>query len=160
MISTLLLIQKKKVVSTNNFSRWYTKDRVTLDDSSFIKTEAQLALWLFRTYGEGRYQLLAFRKGRKGFWAFWIGVVNKDGFVRENKSSKWMDSLDDESLGINRRDYEDLDKYYDDRENLLSDSKKDYIKRKRGPTGLIASSPPGKLYDYQEYLTTTDTNWW
>ncbi|MEK6879871.1 MAG: hypothetical protein AABY22_09705 [Nanoarchaeota archaeon] len=52
---------------------------------SYIKTEKQLCRFIFENYREGFYTVIAHIRGRRGFWIFWKGEINKDGFMFNRK---------------------------------------------------------------------------
>lgn len=55
-----------------------------------IETDAQFAKWLKENYGVGVYSVLAWRKGREGFWGFIKVECRMETFtrLRKNKSSE------------------------------------------------------------------------
>lgn len=147
MRQTKLMIQKKKFWSSG-FSRWYSVGNVLLDDFTYIKTEAQFCLWLLRSYGEGRFMIRAVRKGRKGFWIFFIGDIGLNGFKRDRKNNVWIDRLPEDKLGVYP------DEYYQD-EYTKEEHKQQLIRKKkhrpRNLYGLIPSQPVGHVHQFQEY---------
>jgi|PlaIllAssembly_1097288.scaffolds.fasta_scaffold00014_12 hypothetical protein len=73
--------------------RYHLAEKMLLDDYSPIQTEAQLCSYMFHKYGQGRFKIDAFQKGRKGLWIFWIGYLYPNGFVRDISKNKEIDRL-------------------------------------------------------------------
>jgi len=73
--------------------RYHLDEKMLLDDYSPIQTEAQLCSYMFHKYGQGRFKIDAFQKGRKGLWIFWIGYLYPNGFVRDISKNKEIDRL-------------------------------------------------------------------
>ena len=92
------LIIKKPKQTKGDWAFYREIDKVMIDEESPIKTEAQFCHFMYKKYGEGRYQVLAFRKGVRGFWLFWLGNLYSNGFVRDLGKNKYMDQLQKEHL--------------------------------------------------------------
>lgn len=142
-----LLIQKKFTLN-EAFKRYYTVDRLLIDSSCPIKTEAQLAAYIFRRHGPGRFMVLAYQKGHEGFWNFWIGELSEHGFIRDTRQAREIHRLQAEM-----RHADDPDKRDEIEEEIEFERNLTHMERKytrRGPVGLIKSRP-GVLHDYQEF---------
>lgn len=64
-----------------------------------IKTEKQLCRYIYDTFGPGEYRLIGYAKKRRGFWTFWRGEINDEGFsfiTRETEDMKEIRRLKDE----------------------------------------------------------------
>lgn len=57
----------------------------SLDFFSRIRTDAQFALWLKQTYGNGIYSMIAWKKGREGFFSFLTVECMDERFKRLQK---------------------------------------------------------------------------
>jgi hypothetical protein len=143
-----LMIQKKHRFS-ESFARWYTQEKMLLDDHSSIKTEAQLCGYMYRKYGAGRFMVLAYQKGYSGFWCFWLGEIFRNGFVREGKKNVEADKLQSQ-LKTNKS------LSYEERENIeeeiadyreMNQMEKRFVRR--GPTGL-KKAKVGVLNSFEE----------
>lgn len=53
-----------------------------------IVSERDLAWHMLNAFGGGEYFVKATVKGHRGFWTFWRGEVNRDGFIFFNNDSK------------------------------------------------------------------------
>lgn len=126
MERALLKIVKKLPVDNNGHYRWYaaycssppkTKMRAPMFhlDTSTIKTEKDLCKLIYNNYGTGEFRVMAWRKGHKGMWTFWIGEITEEGFffrLRKSDTSKSIDKLK-EQLATAKDD--------DEREFILQD---------------------------------------
>lgn len=142
-----LSIKKLKVFS-HSFTRYYTVENILIDTNRDFKTEAQFCYYIYLKHGTGRYLVLAFKKGKSGFWKYWNGDILDNGFVREKDKNKELDNLQKE-----------LHKATDYEEREIIEEEIDFerefnreIKKQRRPCcyGLIKSSPVGTLQSYQE----------
>ena len=98
MYRPTILIQRKKIFDSKGWNRYYTQARINLNESD-IMTEKQLCKFIYDNFGEGHYMVLAWMKKRKGFWVFWKGEINNDGFMFEYKKNvdrKEVQALRDE----------------------------------------------------------------
>src|SRR3989304_3403184 len=77
----------------NDWVRFWPVDKILLDNGSIFKTEAQLCLYIYKNFGVGRYQILAWQKKYEGFWLFWLGDIVENGFVRDIKKNKEVEKL-------------------------------------------------------------------
>lgn len=84
MLRPTIMIQKKKIFDNKGWNRYYTKAKINLNEVAII-TEMQLCKIIYKNFGEGHYMIFAWKKGRQGFWIFWKGDINKDGFVFDIK---------------------------------------------------------------------------
>ena len=50
-------------------------------EESDIQTERELCLYLHDKFGEGEYWIRGHLKGKKGFWTFWKGIIDDEGFI-------------------------------------------------------------------------------
>ena len=95
---------RRKIRFGDGFSRHYNpSSRVKVrgppsifsldpDDTRYplliIRTEKDLVSFIYNSFGEGEYLVLGFIKNKKGFWAFWKGVISSDGWIHSEKNIK------------------------------------------------------------------------
>ena len=79
-----------------SFYREINGGRLLITDNSSIKTEADLCLYIYRRWGTGRYQVIAWQKGHEGFWLFWLGDIYENGFLRDTHKNKEVEKLQKE----------------------------------------------------------------
>lgn len=112
-----------------------------------LKTEKELCWILYKRYGNGRFIVLG-RKGR-GFFLFWKGTINKEGFLFETsdyfkKNLKWIDKEIEKSEEDEER--EDYEKIRDKEKYELTKEKKRY----GFGTYLINSGRRGIFHSWDE----------
>lgn len=98
MLRPKIMIQKKKIFDSKGWNRYYGNEVIDLNYLP-IYTEKQLCAYILNKFGEGHFCVYAFQKGRMGFWIFWKGTVNREGFMMEKrkvKSSEDIQLLKDE----------------------------------------------------------------
>lgn len=113
-----------------------------------ISTEAELCRYIFNTYGEGRYHIVAWQKGLRGFWLYWLGNINEQGFIRDKRKNKELDKLKGELVK--------KDLSYEERENIEEEmnfskeiNKIERSMKKSACFGLIKFSA-GVLHSFDE----------
>lgn len=141
-----LIIQKKFDISSN-FKRFRTVERITIDDSVFIKTEAQLCDYIYSRHGEGRYMCLAYQKGYEGFWCYWIGWLYSNGFIRDIRRNKELALLKDELK--NAQSYEEREMIEEDLDWEKRMQEQERKIRRQSPVGL-KKLRAGILHGYDE----------
>jgi hypothetical protein len=87
-------IQKYKVIGRNwhgpgDWGRYYKIATPNFTPGIDFQTEADFAYALYRRYGSGRYLILDWKKGRKGFRKYWLGNVSENGFIRDTQIRNW-----------------------------------------------------------------------
>jgi hypothetical protein len=142
-----IMIQKKYQINSG-FNRYYTVDRIIIDNDSPIKTEAQLCWYIYRKFGEGRFMCLAFQKGRKSFWNFWTGFLYENGFVRDIGENKEIFKLKKELANVN--DYEEREMITEEIDLEREISAEEKKEKWRGPRNL-KKSRAGQLNEYMLY---------
>lgn len=133
----------------NDWVRFYEVDRMLIDSNCFIKTEAQLAYYIYKKHGIGRYQVLAWTKGHEGFWMYWLGDLYENGFIRDKRKNKNLDKLKGD---FNKaKTYEEKVEVEEEMtfEREINEIEKT-IAPKRGPVGL-KTCRPGQLHNYEEF---------
>lgn len=115
-----------------------------------FKTEKQFARFLYETFGEGRYIALSNKKGGKsGFYVFWKGTVNSDGWIFETqdymkRQLKWIEKE------IEKASEEDVDFWESER----SQAKEELSKMQKPSYGfgeiLTQSGKRGVLHFWDE----------
>lgn len=81
-----IMIQKKKIFDSKGWNRYYRQIIIDLNRIP-IQTEAQLCKFIYNNFGEGHYMVFAWKKGHRGFWVFWKGDIEKDGFMFQKKDN-------------------------------------------------------------------------
>ena len=142
------IIINKNVPLGYSWTRYKGVDRILLDDSGVIKTEAQLCFYIYKKHGEGRYQLLAWQKKFSGFWMFWLGNIYENGFIRDIRKNKEAAKLKVEF---------DKAKTYEEKEMIEEEIQfekevfeEDKKSKRSGPMG-ITKYRSGILHQYQEF---------
>jgi hypothetical protein len=138
---------KKRYPFGYDWIRYHEVDRMLLD-GNIIQTEAQLAYYIYRKFGEGRYQILAWQKGHEGFWLFWLGDIYHNGFIRDKNKNKDLEKLKEKFEKANS--YEDKEDIEDEMEFQREMFEIDKSTKRRGPYG-IKTSRPGQLHEFQEF---------
>lgn len=138
----------KKIQYSSNWKRFVEVDKIIIDKFSPIKTEANLCYYIYRRFGEGRYLVLAWKRGHEGFWRFWLGFIQDNGFIRDISKDREMEQLQKQYV---------VAKSEDEKDNIQEDinftreiNKEMRVIKRRGPIGLIKSKP-GQLHEYQEF---------
>ena len=131
-----------------NWIRYEEVDRILLDNNGPIKTEAQFAYYIYRKFGTGRYQCLAWQKGYEGFWLFWLGDIYDNGFFRDIRKNKEIERLkDDWKKASSYEEKEEIETDIQFYKEILGEEKKH---KRSGPIGL-KTSRPGQLHPYEEF---------
>lgn len=132
--------------------------------SSPIKTDSQFANFLYKSFGEGEYMLLAIQKGRKGFFSFFQLELRNTGFIRiRKKPSQEKKEIMSNEMAITQlkntlgdaEDINEKDEILEEIEDLKEDN--DLNKeienaeqaKKRGPTPWLKQSQP--VYHFHGY---------
>lgn len=126
--------------------KYYQMEKLLLEEHSHIQTEAQLCYYVYQRYGEGRYQMLAFKKGHKGFWIYWLGNLYENGFIRDIRKNTELERL--QKLHSRAKTYEERQDIEEDMDFEKEISKETKTVR-RGVTGL-QKSKAGILHPYEE----------
>lgn len=130
-----------------NWMHYYLVEKLLLDDYSPIKTEAQLMGYIYSKYGAGRYQLLAWTKGREGFWLFWLGDCYENGFMRDKSRNVELEKLQKaHARATSYEERQDIENNMQFERDVNDIDKK--LKR-RGPYGIIKSKS-GVLHAYED----------
>ena len=90
---TKLRIMKKFEISST-WRRFKEVDKIIIDKYSTIKTERQLCYYIYKRFGEGRYMILAWKKGQEGFFRFWLGFIQENGFIRDISRDREVQQLE------------------------------------------------------------------
>lgn len=148
MRNSIKLLIKQRRPFGHDWVRFYDVDKILIDDSSILKTEGQLCYYIYKKFGVGRYQILAWQKGHEGFWMYWLGDIMENGFIRDIRKNKELDNLKGEFHSAKtfeeKRNVEEMI----DVEREIGEITKT-IKRK-GPIG-IKPYRPGIMYPYEEF---------
>ena len=140
------IIIKRPKQTKGDWAFYREIDRILLTDAGAIKTEAHFCAYIYRKFGVGRYQCLAWQKGHEGFWLFWLGNLYNNGFVRDLNKNKELERLKvnfDKAKSFDEK--EEIEEEMQFEKELSAEEKK--LKR-RGPVGLIKLRP-GVLHEYQ-----------
>ena len=147
-----LRIMKKFEYNTHKgiWRRFKEVEKIIVGDDSFIKTEADLARYIYTRHGECRVMVLAWQKGVEGFWCFFLGNLMVNGFIRDLNKNKELETLKSELKSA--EDYNEREEI----ENEIDFEKRIFVAGKRmtrrGPYGLIKYRP-GQLHAYDELPT-------
>jgi hypothetical protein len=113
-----------------------------------IFTEKQLCEFIFRNFGPGHYMVLAWKKRRRGFWIFWKGDIEHDGFIFEKK-----DNVDTDELRLLKEEY-DEEKDPDYRAVLEEEIEREVNNNKKRKYGftpyLKPSSKRGEFFHWED----------
>lgn len=142
------IIVKKPKQTRGDWAFYKEVDRILLDDNSKIKTEAQFCFYMYKKYGEGRIQCLAFQKGHQGFWLFWLGNLHSNGFIRDLHKNKELEKLKQQFT--KSKSYEEKGEIEEEIQFEKEISGEENKYKRRGPINLIKSRP-GILNQYEEY---------
>lgn len=138
--------------------------------SGIIVNEAQFCKWIHDTYGEGEYNICAWKKGKEGFWGFLHFVCGEYTFKRvERKMTQEQKEIMD--LKADKRKFDEQMKMAENRDekeeiqeqlsNITEDIELNQMiqtmDNKRGPYPYLKSTiPVGKEHDYESYTDKTD----
>jgi hypothetical protein len=141
----------KKFIISENWKRFKEVDKILVDNMSPIKSESQLCKYIYDKFGEGRYMVLAWQKGIEGFWCFWLGFIQENGFVRDLSKNKELEAAKKALFKANQQkiDYEERQMLEEDLD-LEHEIAQEGGKKRRGPIG-IEKSRPGQMHPYEEY---------
>jgi len=140
-----VIIQKKV---PGKYFKPVPKGRIIIDKDSKIKTEAQFCKFIYDNWGEGRYLCQGFQKGYLGLWAFWLGEIQSNGFIRdknENWALKKLKKKMKRAKSIKKRDEIEDDMEFE--REYHNEIKK---LGRRGPI-IIKRAKIGVLNEYEEY---------
>lgn len=142
-----LQIHKLKIIS-DTFCRYYPVENVQFILKYNLFTEAQLAWYMYSKYGVGRYKIMMWRKGQKGFRKYWLGDIYEHGFCRDKEKNKEMDILKKE---LNKADsFEDREFIEEEIDFEREISKEEKKMRQPQAWGLVKSRP-GQINEYQMF---------
>lgn len=127
-----------------------------INPRAVIQTDAQFCNWLKKMYGPGIYSILAWKKGREGFWGFLKVDCKEDVFIRlpknETREHKELREQVVEYKQLKRRLTKGLDddekKYVEEELNSLAeenDLTKEIIEletTRHGPAPYLKSTLP------------------
>lgn len=132
----------------NDWVRYWPVDRIMLDNNSKIKNESQLAYYIYKKHGQGRFQILAWQKGYEGFWLYWLGDIMQNGFIRDKNKNKELDKL---KFEFNKAGtFEEKSDIEEEMSMEREINELDLKTKRRGPLG-IAKLRPGILHPYEEF---------
>lgn len=129
-----------------------------------ILTDAQFAYYLYKNFGQGIYSVLAWRKGREGFWSFINLELNANGFRRvqknltpeekeKNELKRNINKLNNElNDANNKQEKENIKERINNLKEEVdwSDEIIDMDKAiKRGPTPYLKQTQP--VYGFHQY---------
>lgn len=125
--------------------KYYFMEGLLLEENSPIQTEAQLCWYIYSKYGEGRYQILAWKKGVKGFWMFWLGNLYENGFIRDVRKNTEVDRL--QKLHARAKTYEERKEIEEDMDFEKEISKE--VKTTRRGLIRLEKCKAGILHSYE-----------
>jgi len=147
-----LMIKKFKALYPNrngpgDWGRYYPVEKIVITPGIDFKTEAELAFYMYKKFGEGRFQIISWQKGYEGFWLYWLGNIYENGFVREKGKNKEMEKLKKELAEA--KDYDEREMIEEEIDFEKEISMEDKKTKRRGPLGLIKFSI-GVMHSYDE----------
>ncbi len=169
-----ILIRKRRQLDDAGHYRFYrVRDgngmivpAIPLDNHPQIQTERHLLKMILDTWGEGEYLINGTAKGRKGFFVFWRGMVEKNGYLFYKKEydrravAEWDDILDSKDEDDNAL-----------LQNVVEEEKKKKFKQRYGFLPFLkASGRRGQMnfwndksfersQDSEEESSETDRDW-
>ena len=166
-----LLIQRKTKVPTKHQnvhlfrSDWKKVYIMDYNESTYLfkslkgymETDSQFCSWLYKNFGEGTYSIIAWKKGRKGFYSFMKVELLNDRFKRLPKTlSKEDIELQNEirnkkelAMQVRNNPSEENTMDLEVSQDIISDIKDDVKKTKRGCYPYLKSVHP--VYSYHSY---------
>ncbi len=138
---------KKMGLMKITWMKYYLMEKLIIEEGGPIQTEAQLCWYIYKKYGAGRYQLLAWQDKHKGFWIYWIGDLNENGFIRDINKNKELDKL--QGRHFKAKSYEERQDIEEEMEFIKEIGSIEKTMGRRGPIGIIKSKP-GILHSYEE----------
>ncbi len=162
---TTFMLQKRVPGAKHGQFHFKTLEKLKFDgkiilNSFVIKTEAEMCFTIYSMHGKGTYMILAWRKGKEGYWRgkpcmcnFWKGKIDVNGFTRDKACVDWVEKeCPNFSEIIDEDEFEE--DYQDEvirRENTwVEEEKAKHRKQPKGPYGITKSSPPGQRYDFEK----------
>ena len=93
-----VIIKKFKALYPNrngpgDWGKYYACEKIIFTPGIEFTTEAEFAYYIYKKFGEGRYTVLAWRKGHEGFWKYFLGNVMENGWVRDKNKNREMERL-------------------------------------------------------------------
>ena len=134
----MLRVRKKTLVPTkrqllhNYRSDWILVGVVTYEESpmffSNIRLDSQFAYWLKSNFGTGIFSIIAWKKGRRGFWNFMKVECTDDGYKRlpkpESSEKKERRDLKSEKNKLKRK-LKKEDELGDEQKKMIKDNLED-----------------------------------
>ncbi len=122
-------------------------DKIVIDQSSPIRTEGNLMHYVYSKHGCGRFLILCNQKKIQGFWKFWLGWCNENGYIRDINKNK---DLERAKIALAKAKQEDRETFQEDVELERGLAVVEGKQKRVGPIGLI-SNRPGILYPYEDF---------
>ncbi len=134
-----------------------------------IETDSQFAKLLKITFGNGIYSIIAWRKGRRGFWGFFYVEITDNGF-RKLRKMQTSDEKEIDNVKVEMRKLKEQlskTKNIDERNTLLQEidelmSNNDFNKEINnlekptvGPTPYLTQTHP--IYKFHAYSNVNTT---
>lgn len=125
-----------------------------------IESDAQFCKWLLDNFGTGVYLVIAWRKGRKGFWNFMKVELFEDKFRRLpknptpeeqeiNQEKRYIENLKRKKIDKSQSEREEIESEIEDTEDYLSDIRKEIKNSKKGCYPYLKSCQP--VYHWHSY---------
>jgi hypothetical protein len=139
---------KKLGPMKHTWVKYYLTEKLLLEPDGPIQNEAQLCWYIYNKYGSGRYQILAWQKGKEGFWMFWLGDLYEQGFIRDLNKNKELSKL--QSQLYKAKTYEEREEIQENIDFEREIGNEERKTKRRGVYG-IEKSKAGILHPYQEF---------
>ena len=131
-----------------NWVRFHIVEKLILEANGPIQTEAQLCYYMYKNFGPGRFQIIAWQKGHEGFWLFWLGNLYVNGFERDRNRSKETEKLKKALIKADSfEEKQDIEEEIETEQEMFKEEKK---YKRRGPFGL-KTSKVGQLNSYEPW---------
>ena len=150
MLRPTILIQYSQTKETRfgTWKRFKGRTQINLNEYPNIQSEGHLCRLIYERMGEGDIMIIAWKKGRRGFWVFWKGIVNKEGFMFQSKKIHSSDSVRELKEEYNEETDEDYKKIL---QELIDEEVKEREKKKYGfEPYLIQSGRKGEFILWED----------
>jgi hypothetical protein len=139
---------KKLKVFNEKFTRYYEVDKIIFRTGIDFITEAQLAYYIFKRHGIGRFLCISWMKKQEGFWKYWNGDIMENGFCRDRDKNKELESLQKELY--KSKDYEERE-MIEEEIDFEREITKEIKSTKRPQAFGLIKSKPGQLNAYEPF---------
>lgn len=131
---------------------WFTIDDYNPD----FTNETDMCRFIYNKYGPGRYQVLAFQKGYKGVWCYWLGNLYDNGYIRDSSKNVYIERMKKEmqkdiSRAATYEERREIEDNYSESIEIEKEIAKELkAGKRRGPYG-IETMRANVFHSYNEY---------